>query len=174
MDMLERTAVIGEIARRKAQFGGQLGKTAMMKLLHLLQKGLGAQLGYRFTLYNYGPYDSDVMSDIQFAESLGEITVDYQGPDRGYEIKPASDNPVSPVAPETLKLIAQLMDQFGRLNARELELRSTLLFLSREFQDAALISRLRELKPKYSISETQQALADLKRKGLLRDIGDQS
>jgi uncharacterized protein YwgA len=164
MDMLERTAVIAEIARRKQISGGQLGKTAVMKLLHLLQDGLGVPLGYRFTLYNYGPYDSDVMSDIEFAESFGQISVDYLGPDQGYQIQPTNAAP--PVASKSS--IETLMNNFGSMNARELELRSTLLFLSREFQDARLLERLRELKPKYSLSEVQAAIAELKQKRFIR------
>jgi uncharacterized protein YwgA len=164
MDMIERTAVIAEIARRKKDIGGQLGKTAVMKLLHLLQDGLGVQLGYRFTLYNYGPYASEVMSDIEFAESFGQISVEYKGPDQGYQIR--ATDAVPAVASEPA--IETLMNHFGSMNARELELRSTLLFLSREFQEGRLVERLRELKPKYSLPEVQAALDDLKQKRFIR------
>ncbi|HET6246622.1 MAG TPA: hypothetical protein VFE47_02900 [Tepidisphaeraceae bacterium] len=162
MDLLERTSIIGEIARLKQ--GGQLGKTAVMKLLHLLQDGLGVPLGYRFTLYNYGPYQSEVMSDIEFAESLNRVTVNYLGPDQGYRITPGSD--VGKVPQDIEPKLKELIRDFGTMNARELELRSTLLFLSRSYSGQQLINRLRELKPKYSESEATVALDDLHDKGL--------
>ena len=159
MDLLERTSVIGELARQKQ---GQLGKTAVMKLLHLLQDGLNVPLGYRFTLYNYGPYDSNVMSDIDFAESLHRVAVDYQGPDQGYRI--TAGNMRGALSKNVEEKLRKLMTDFGAMNARELELRSTLLFLSRDFVGDLLIGRLRELKPKYSEYEVQGAVKDLKEK----------
>ena len=165
MDLLERTAVIGEIARRKRT--GQLGKTAMMKLLHLLQDGLKVPLGYRFTLYNYGPYATEVMSDIDFAQSLGQVSVAYGGPDQGYRIEavPCAGN--TPKLDEMKAKLDSLMDLFGGMSARELELRFTLLFLSRAFERDRLINRLRELKPKYSDQETREALEELQRKSVV-------
>src|SRR5207237_1440889 len=115
MDLLERTSIIGEIARKKQ--GGQLGKTAVMKLLHLLQDGLGVPLGYRFTLYNYGPYDTEVMSDIEFAASLSHVTVEYQGPDQGYRILPGSKIGNLPLGVEPK--LDKLVKDFGAMNARE-------------------------------------------------------
>ena len=159
MDMLKRTAIIGELARQK--HSGQLGKTAVMKLLHLLQDGLKVPLGYRFTLYTYGPYDSDVMSDIEFAESLNQVSVEYFGPDQGYSIHSKSTEVIQ-VDEDIKKQIKELMNLFGKMNARDLELRSTLLFLSREFKDDLLMRRLQELKPKYSAAETSSAISELK------------
>jgi uncharacterized protein YwgA len=164
VELLERTAIIGEIARRKR--GGQLGKTAVVKLLHLLQDGLGAPLGYRFTLYNYGPYDTEVMSDIEFAESLGQISVAYQGPDQGYRIEARPGTHSASIGNVSTKLDA-LMEHFGSMNARELELRSTLVFLAKKYGGDLLISRLRELKPKYSESEVRSAVRELHEKRLL-------
>src|ERR1700723_3361381 len=113
MELLERTSIIGGIARGKQ--GGQLGKTAVMKLLHLLQDGLGVPLGYRFTLYNYGPYDSEVMSDIEYAESLKRVTVNYEGPDHGYRIMAGSD--VGDLPQSVGLKLNKLMNDFGAMNA---------------------------------------------------------
>ncbi len=139
-----------------------------MKLLHLLQDGLKVPLGYRFTLYNYGPDDTEVMSDIEFAESLGQVSVEYQGPDKGYRIQSVATatvpNSINAIKPK----LTELMNYFGSMTARELELRSTLLFLSRDFKDDSLANRLRELKPKYSDHEARAAMADLRQKNFLQ------
>ncbi len=162
MDVLERSDIIGEIARRKT--GAPLGKTAMMKLLHLLQDGLNLPLGYRFTLYNYGPYDTQVMSDIDFAESLGRMTVKYEGSDQGYRIEPAGTH--GTLSSAAKNKIAVLMAKFGAMTARDLELRSTLLFLSHGYSGDSLVAQLHDLKPKYLELETRRALEELRRRTL--------
>ena len=161
MEMRDRTTVIAELARRKKGKPGRLGKTAVMKLLHILQDGLGLSLGYRFSLYNYGPYDSEVMSDIGFAEVLGQVSVAYLGEDQGYAIEPTPSIGVSQLKPEAIRKIEILVRDFGGMNARELELRSTLLYLANELAGRQLVDRLRELKPKYSDTETISALKQM-------------
>ena len=71
MNTLERVTVITEIARRDAN----IGKTAMMKFLYLLQTFFSVPLGYDFEIYTYGPYSQAVMSDIEFAYHNGNIRI---------------------------------------------------------------------------------------------------
>src|SRR5262245_57066827 len=52
-----------------------LGRTAVVKLPYILQVMRGLPLGYDFHLYTYGPYDSDVLSDLGLAQSLEAVTV---------------------------------------------------------------------------------------------------
>jgi uncharacterized protein len=165
MDLLDRVGVIAEIARAKANRSGRLGKTAMMKLLHILEDGYGVPLGYRFSLYNYGPYDSSVMSDIDHSESLGQVKILFDE-EAGYQITPTSIGEV-PCPSAAKGKLDELLKHFGDMNARELELRSTLLFLSQGESDRGLGDRLREIKPKYSLPEVEAALDELKRLGIL-------
>lgn len=160
MELLERIGVLAEIARLKSGRTGRLGKTALMKLMHILQESYGLPLGYRFSLYNYGPYDSALMSDVDYAESLGQIAVSYSG-DEGYQIRPAPGLTERTCPREAREKIGQLLQHFGDMNARELELRSTLLFLADGGSREALAGRLREIKPKYSVTEVEAALQQL-------------
>ena len=57
-----RLAVIAKLATLAP--AGYLGRTALMKFCYLLQTVRQVPLGYRFTLYSYGPFDSDVLSDL--------------------------------------------------------------------------------------------------------------
>jgi hypothetical protein len=41
-----------------------------MKFCYFLQTVRQVPLGYRFTLYSYGPFDADVLSDLGTAENL--------------------------------------------------------------------------------------------------------
>jgi hypothetical protein len=81
-----RLAVITELVSRAPS--GHVGRTALMKFCYLLQTVRGVPLGYRFTLYSYGPFDSSVLSDLGTAESLGAVrsNVVYHSGGYGYRI----------------------------------------------------------------------------------------
>src|ERR1035438_8492020 len=85
----ERLAVITDLCSRAPC--GSLGRTALMKLCYFLQVLKGVPFGYRFTLYSYGPFDSNVLADLGTAESLGAVhsTVAYYSGGYGYNIQKA-------------------------------------------------------------------------------------
>ena len=58
-----------------------------MKCLFFLKVLKNVPLPYSFRLYTYGPFDSDVLDDLRYAEALGAVEstlVAYPG-GRGYE-----------------------------------------------------------------------------------------
>ena len=65
-----RIATLVAIAERRPG----LGRTALMKICYLLQTLGDVPLGYHFTLYSYGPFDSDVLADLASAEVLGGVS----------------------------------------------------------------------------------------------------
>jgi hypothetical protein len=68
--MLERVALIADLVSRAPR---RLGRTALMKCLFFLKVLKGVPLPYHFRLHTYGPYDSDVLYDLQYAEYLGAV-----------------------------------------------------------------------------------------------------
>jgi len=63
-----------------------------MKYMYFLQAVRGVPLGYPFSMYSYGPFDSDVLADLSTAEALSSITVtpvSFSGGD-GYQIRPGA------------------------------------------------------------------------------------
>ena len=68
----DRLATIAYLCTRAP--GEGIGRTAVMKLCYFLQTLKGVPLGYRFTLYSYGPFDSDVLSDLGTAESRKAVS----------------------------------------------------------------------------------------------------
>src|SRR5437867_1104734 len=80
-----RLALIAELASRTP---GALGRTALMKFCYFLQEVRRVPLGYRFSLYIYGPFDSNVLSDLGTAESLKAVVsnIVYYSGGYGYEI----------------------------------------------------------------------------------------
>jgi len=75
---------------------------------------------------------------------------------------------VGDLPPKVETKLTELMSDFGTMNARELELRSTLLFLSHDFAGDKLVARLRELKPKYSDHEVRRAVTELQEKEFIQ------
>jgi uncharacterized protein YwgA len=169
MNLSERVAVIVEIARSKKS--GRLGKTAVMKTLHLLQEAYGVPLGYRFSLYTYGPYDSAVMSDIDYAEASDALSVSFDEKS-GYTITPGKKASQFKAPSSTRKLVAELMREFGSMSARDLELRSTIYFLGTETKRAEeIVSLVRQIKPKYSETQIRAAIDEFRQLKLLQIVG---
>src|SRR5580658_6784057 len=86
--IFQRLGLLAEMAER-----ARLGRTALMKLMFFLQESKGVPLGYQFTLYSYGPFDSDVLADISMAERLNVLrsSTVYYPSGSGYEYSPGTD-----------------------------------------------------------------------------------
>src|SRR5258708_4427600 len=81
---LDRIALIADLVARAPT---RLGRTALMKCLFFLKVVGQVPLPYSFGLYTYGPFDSNVLDDLQYAEALGAVEghlVEYPRA-RGYE-----------------------------------------------------------------------------------------
>lgn len=166
MELLDRMAIIVELAHRKTEHQGRLGKTALMKLLYLLQEIYGVPIGYRFSLYTYGPYVSEVMSDIDYAEAVQAINVRYE-PESGYKISAATEPSSMPPPNEAIPAIERLLIAFGNFNARDLELRSTIIFAHKNMKSENLVALVKEIKPRFSESEIAAAVSELKHAEIL-------
>ncbi|HXQ26483.1 MAG TPA: hypothetical protein VN822_08775 [Candidatus Acidoferrales bacterium] len=84
----ERMALISILAERSPK--GSVGRTGVMKFLYFLQTLRDVPLEYRFTLYSYGPFDAEVLSDLANAEALEVVNstiIQFSG-GYGYEIRP--------------------------------------------------------------------------------------
>ena len=134
-----RLAVLATLVKLAPQ---QLGRTALMKFAYLLQTCKGIPLGYKFALYNYGPYDGTVLSDLSQAETLRMIKsrmVQYQSGNVGYQYSTtkACDALCQVVGDELLRYDAEInwvIAQFGSSSAADLELISTIVFAEREIR----------------------------------------
>src|SRR5258705_8499893 len=85
-----RLALLPVLAERVA--AGHIGRTALMKYMYFLQTVRAVPLGYNFSMYSYGPFDSDVLADLSSAETMRvvEVTpVEFSG-GYGYRIRPGA------------------------------------------------------------------------------------
>jgi hypothetical protein len=162
----------------------RLGRTALMKLLYLLQEVEGVPLGYRFTLYSYGPYDRHVLNDLGFAESWDAIREEiiHFPKSYGYKITPGKK------AKSILKYAKSFLEQheqalqrvvqtFGDFPSSDLELLSTLIYADREFYESKeelteerLIEMVHSSKPYFSEEYIREKIEWLWTRGYFKQV----
>lgn len=161
-----------------------LGRTAAMKLCYLLQTLRRVPLGYRFTLYSYGPFDPGVLSDLSSAEALGGIeskTILYSG-GYGYAISPsARSKAVKALAADFINKhrsdLNWVVDRFGKFGSADLEILSTIVYVDREAKQAnerltpdKLADRVHDLKPRFATDYILEKLGSLREQKLLKSV----
>jgi hypothetical protein len=159
---------------------GHIGRTALMKYMYFLQTLRGVPLGYHFSMYSYGPFDSDVLSDLGSAEAMNIVSstpVSFSG-GYGYQIRPgeraaAVKEGIDGFLADHEADIEWLFREFADLNSADLELASTVIYVDREFSEglnpssADILARVQEIKPHFSIGQIQKSVDSLCAKGLL-------
>src|SRR5262249_14989297 len=126
---LDRVGLIAALVEKAP--GQTLNRTAIMKLAYFLQVMKNVPLGYDFRLYTYGPFDSDVLDDLGYAQVFGAVkerTI-IQSEGYRYEIKPGKRSAHVQEESETWlehnrEAIDWVIQEFGSLKAPELELYS--------------------------------------------------
>jgi len=171
---------LGVFAELAGAASSTFGRTALMKLCYFLQTLEGIPLGYDFTLYSYGPFDSEVLSDLQTAESLSvlESSLSHFPGGYSYNIAP-SDNAAQairyvqgPVDRYKAK-IDKIAVKFASRSASELELLSTIVFVDRhdKVSDKAHLMRLvKKIKPQFGEPEILRKIDWLKKENHLQQV----
>ena len=178
----ERLALISCLAESSPSH--YIGRTALMKYMYFLQTLRNVPLGYRFTLYSYGPFDSEVLSDLSRAESMNAVSSEavlYPG-GYGYEIRSADGNEwlqkrASDFLSKHKTDIDWVIQHFGTLTSAQLELASTIIFVDREAAIGkeeltlnAIAKRVQDLKPHFSNQQIQLLAERLANERLLQSI----
>jgi hypothetical protein len=142
---------------------GSLGRTAIVKLLYLLQEVRRMPLGYDFRLYTYGPFDSDVLNDLETAQSFQALhikSVIYPS-GYGYEVRSGSQASsvkecVAAWLTDHQADLAWALKNFTAQSASELEITATIVYVDRElsaqntqYSLVDLAKRVREVKPRF-------------------------
>ena len=175
-----RYALIAELADRLQDRSPQFGKTVLQKMVYLLQELYGVDCGYRFDLYMYGPFSAELLQDLDLVESVGGVSVvpviSGMG---GYQIRPGARNQALREKAKDFLLsekisdaLNKLVEEFGGYWAKDLELRSTILYVARDLKrssgavsQADLARIVKEIKPKFQDAEVQQAINEMVKKG---------
>jgi uncharacterized protein YwgA len=159
--------IIAELAVKLKDISPQFGKTVLQKMIYILQEVYEIPCDYEYVLYNYGPYSGDLAKDLSFFASMDGVKVDWSQ-NLGYKILPAAKTDhFRQRAQEFLKKhdakIGEAIDIFGRMNAKELELRSTIIYVFKEspMDNKSMISRVNEIKPHFTEDEIESAIEQL-------------
>ena len=168
----DRVAIIQALADRWTT--GDFGRTKLVKSAYFLQTLRDVPLGYRFRLYSYGPYDSAVLDDLDYAAALGEIdvkTIHYPG-GYGYDIR----NP-QPTSEHKCDFVREYEDdldwvasQFGSFSPSQLELAATIVFADRESPEQSidqLKATVQQIKPHFTDDAIRERIECLKDKELI-------
>jgi len=175
----QRYALIAELAMRLNNKCPQFGKTVLQKMVYLFQEIFKIDCGYNFELYSYGPFNSQLLNDLDYVEHIGGVTVshvDYRK--GGFQINPGEkvdffrekgkDFLNSPGVGEAL---TRLVDEFGGFGASDLELRSTIVYVERELRDQGSIPGVKmvtqvvkNIKPKFSEEDIRATIDELRSK----------
>ena len=153
-----RAAILARFVTRAP--GQKLGRTQLMKLFYFLQELKGVELGYDFRLFTYGPFDSEVLSDLATAtgvNTVSEKTVVYP---RGYgfAITPGShasrlSQELETTSPELTAQVDEVVRE-PRHAGPPIELRSTILFVDRELSQEGSAATDRALLERCSTDQT--------------------
>ena len=178
---LSKIALIAELVRRAPN---RPGRTAVMKYLYFLKVLKKVPLSYDFSLYTYGPFDSDVLDDLRYAEALGAVKsylVSYSG-GRGYEYKPGPQ--IDELNKQSKKFLDRHKDsvkwilrEFGSRTAGDLEMASTLIYADRVAAEegskqgiAELARKVHAIKPYLAIKAIESEARTLEERGLLSAV----
>ncbi len=159
----------------------KIGRTQLMKLCYFLQEIEQVPTSYDFRLFNYGPFDSDVLVDLSKScggSLLKEKSVNFQR-GYGYEITPGDNayNSTSLLPNDLAEKVKRLAVAFSGDGAGELELKSTILFVDREFarenkrsDKVAIANRVRSIKPHFSLETILGRIDWMYDKGYLNSL----
>jgi uncharacterized protein YwgA len=170
----ERLAVIVELSQRLQGISPQFGKMALQKMIFLLQEVYKVNCGYEYSLYIYGPYCAEVFNDLDLAVLINAVKVSPVR-EHGFAIEPGESSASQGVKQKASaflsnngKTIEQLVERFGNLNAKELELQSTIVYVDRDcirngenISKKDFIDLIKEIKPKFAVSKIEAVYDEL-------------
>lgn len=152
-----------------------------MKLTYFLQELKQVPLGYDFRLHFYGSYDSEVLSDLKYAESLQFLKSEVVLFSKGYRYK-VTPGPLTALVHEKGdafvsqydRVIGDIVQQFGSYPPSELELLSTIHFTSAYLSNPTpvsmeeITSRVKAIQPHFSLEEIQKQTLGLREQGFIQ------
>lgn len=155
-----------------------MGKTAVMKTIFMLQQVKHIDLGCEFSIYTYGPYNADVMEDIDELVSDGFLSsnVYFYKDYIGYALSAtASGVEAAPnLTDEDASALKEVLDFVKTKSAKDLELCSTIIYVEDWYSKNekansvdAIIKKVHELKPHFSEQIIRKAHTCLSNKNFL-------
>ena len=154
-----------------------LGKTAVMKMVFILQQVHNVNLGYKFDIYTYGPYAAKVTEDLEalIQRRLVDASIYEYNNSPAYKLAISNEgkNIISPLSEGDEQNILRVLDLFGEKKATDLELDSTIIYIKNRYVknewDLAkedIVNDVHEIKPHFSCDAISSAYDSLERAGI--------
>jgi len=172
-------ALIVLLTEKMQESRQRLGKTALQKLIYLLQTVFKVPVGYQYSLYIHGPFCSELMDDLDYVSCIGGVVITMDQGYNGYSIslshkaaliKNKAQEFLTTYEPQIEKLLAE----FGSMRVRDLELRSTIVFVDRDAVTSSrkmtrndFIQEIKSIKPHFSYEEIKEAMEELENRGYI-------
>jgi len=126
----------------------QIGKTIVQKMIYLLTRE--KFVDYQYSMYHYGPYSSEVASDLSLCEALGMLRIDWVE-NKGYFITAGDNERYEGLLNEEDKnKIETIVDKYGIFDAKEISIIATALYIKENVETASdneLVKIIVSLKP---------------------------
>ena len=168
-------ALITDLAIKIKRINAQFGKTALQKMVFLLQELYGVNCGYDFQFYTYGPFSSDLLQDLEILEFNKGVAINSNPETGGYIIVQGEKATMilekgKKFLEENKEKIEVAINKFGEYTARDLELRSTIIFVDKYIAKKGddILKIVQELKPKFDKKIIQGAYNQLEKDGFIR------
>jgi uncharacterized protein YwgA len=147
----DRYALIAWIVSRLGRRDRPLGKKALQRIVHLIAELAGVRAGYRFRLYSYGPYSSDLESDLDAVRGFGGVEIT-----KGHALLDGR-----------LGRIERVLSTFGGHPAKDLALAAMIAYLWRHepetFEDSERFAdRVKMLNPQCSETAVKTAIDEVR------------
>ena len=171
MTLLNDENVILNVMKKKPD----LGKTALMKIVYMLQQVEHVELKYDFEMYTYGPYSSEVLESIEELEEKGLLRSEMYpyGNYVGYQlnISEKGEEALRSLDAATEQSVDDILAFSDGKSARDLELLATIIFISGLYHRNKLgsgqdevVKKVREIKPHFDKAAVSAAYEALKEK----------
>jgi uncharacterized protein YwgA len=176
-----RYGIIVELTSRAKGICPQFGKTMLQKMIYLLQNLYHIDCGYSFSLYTYGPFSPQILQDLDLVETLkGVVVISVSSRTGGYLILPGEKQDIFLKKAEDFlnessvkSALDQLIVDFASCSAKDLELKSTIVYVYNEIKESGRVTRkkilklVHEIKPHFSETDIGTAEKQLENKGNL-------
>ena len=150
-----------------------IGRTAMMKLIYIMQDVFNIKLGYNYEIYTYGPYSTEVLDDLDLAEDKKVLT--SAKTQYGYHFNCAENTDVAIKSVQEFiqsnqENIDKVIECFADRTAKELELSATIIYVykSLEASKKTVIAKVHDIKPHFDLSTIEEEYARLESINIIR------
>ena len=157
---LRGVAMVSHLVKKLSEKypNSQIGKTVVQKTVSMLTRE--KVIDFDYSMYHYGPYSAQVSSELNLAENIGTVEIDWIS-DKGYFIQSKSDELEGVLSDDDKQAIDRVIDRYGMFNAIELSIIATALFVKDDFEvndNEELVRVVASLKPKYTIDRIKNIL----------------